>query len=100
MKYKWKVSEKPKGKYRSFEKREFPFAEYENGEFAAQMISESWYDSEKKKKGEYKPITLVIADHSEKPWKRRVFKKRFLTIDDAKEAFKKLLKEHPEIMPN
>ncbi len=99
MKYKWKVQEALTGRYKSFEKRGFPEAWYENGDIAALMSSESDYDPRDVKLGEYKPITLRIADHSIKPWKWRKITGEYKTIQDAKDAFERILIKHPEISP-
>ncbi len=99
MKYKWHVQEKPVGRYSSFEHRGFPGADYEDGSPAGVMYSESEYDPRDIKSGNYKPIKLRIADYSVTPWKWRTFVKRYNTIQEAKDAFDRIIKQHPEMMP-
>ena len=99
MKYKWIVDIEPSGRYRSFEKRGFPSAEYENGQIAAHMVCEDRYIPSDVKIGKHKLITLRIADHSFSPWKWRKLVGQFKTVQDAKNAFARILIKHPEIMP-
>jgi len=100
MKYKWKVDPKPTGRYSSFERRGFPHAHYndEHESSAASIGSEEDYEYDPKIKV-YKSLILRIADHSVIPWKWRKIVKRYTTIQDAKDGFERILKQHPEMMP-
>lgn len=99
MRYKWEVSPKPTGRYSSFEHRGFPSAYYENGVAAAHMVCEDEYRPADVKIGKHKPIKLRIADHSITPWKWRTIIGEYKTVQDAKEAFVRVLKKYPHIMP-
>lgn len=97
--YEWKVSDPPSGRYHSFEKREWPRAHYETGEPAAMLHSEDEYNPADVKTGNHKPLTLRVADHSQTPWQWRKAKGQFSTLQQAKDAFNSIVKQHPEIMP-
>ncbi len=101
MKFKWKVSEPPVGRYKSFQKRMWPGASYLNKKEspAAQIYCEDGYKPWKARSGEHKELTLCIADHSVMPWAWRTIKKRFKTLVEAKIAFDIFIKNHPEYMP-
>jgi hypothetical protein len=95
----WKVSESPTGRYRSFHKRGWPSAEYENGGCAAQIYCDEEYRPSEAKTGDHPALSLHIADHSQTPWKWRTVKQRYGTVQEAKEAFKEILKMNPHIQP-
>jgi len=98
MKYKWHVQSAPTGRYRSFERRGFPSAEYEDRNMAAFIGSvEDWEYIPSQK--QYKSLELRFADHSVTPWKWRKLVKRFSTIQEAKDAFARFIKNHPEFEP-
>ena len=100
MKYKWKVDPNPTGRYRSFERRGFPHAYYnDEHESPAAFIGsdEDW--EYVPKQTTYKSLILRVADHSQTPWKWRKIVKRYTTIQDAKDGFERILKQHPELAP-
>ncbi len=99
MQIKWKVQEKPTGKYSSFEKRGFPEAFYKDGSIAAHIYSDGDDYEYVTKQKEYKSLVLRFADYSVTPWKWRQFTKRFKTIDEAKKTLSKFLSIHLEVMP-
>lgn len=100
MKIIWKVRPAPTGRYRSFEKRGWPDAEYEDGQPAASVSCEDDYIPRDVKTGHHRELTVRIADYSEKPvwgWKR--LKKRFATLQEAKEIVPIFLKQYPNFVP-
>ncbi len=99
MKYIWRVRPVPTGRFHSFELRKFPYAIYEDGQVAATMLCEDEYIPRDVKIGKHKPITLRVADYSFTPRKWKISGGKFMTIEDAKDAFERILKRHPEIMP-
>lgn len=101
MKYKWKVSEKPTGRYSSFEKRMWPEACYlnERESPAAQIYCDDSYEPWRVKEGKHGELTLLVADHSGERRKWRTIKKRFATLQEAKEAFALFIEKYPEFMP-
>ena len=99
MKYKWKVQPIPTGRYRSFEHRGFPEAEYENGETAALILCDDEYYPPDVKIGNHKPLKLRITVHSVIPWKWMTVKGEFKTLKEAKNKFDELIKKYSYIMP-
>ena len=99
IKLKWKVSEKPTGRYRSFSRRSWPDAWYENGDIAASIICESEYVLANVKIGNHKALRIRIADHAMKPWLWRTLMQRAHTLKEAKELVKEFLNEHPSYTP-
>ena len=91
VKLRWKTSEVPIGRYRSFSKRHWPMAEFADGRTAYAIYCEDDYTA-KRGKGEHghAPLTLRFADWPEvRPegaaaftW--RTFKTRFGTLAEAK----------------
>ncbi len=102
MKYKWRVQPEPTGRYRSFEKRGWPDAHYcdETESPCADIICEEEYVPRDVKSGDHPPLTLRIADHSQKPWKWVRARKQFNTLTEAKEGLKAILKAHQHLMPD
>lgn len=96
----WKVSSVPTGKWRSFEKRMWPGADYAGEEPAASLDCDDEYTPARAKSGEHGPLTLRIADHSTDPqWKWKKVKKTVATLDEAKKLFNKVLAANPQIAP-
>ena len=99
MKYRWKVSPEPTGRYRSFEKRSWPTAWYANGEIAASISCDDDYRPVDAREGKHGPLTVAVADHSEEKWKWRRMKQRFSTLTEARDGFAKLLNIMPHLAP-
>ena len=104
MKIIWKVAPVPTGRYRSFEERGWPSAEYENQEPAAWISCPGKeYIPSEVKIGNHPPLILFIADYSERsnggncPWTRKRVKKSFLTLKETKEWFAEFIKKNPVI---
>lgn len=98
MKYKWKVQPAPTGRYRSFEKRGWPTADYENGRVAASIECEDDYRPQNAKEGKHSLLTVRIADHSTKPFTWKKITKRFATLQEAKDAVDEIFKKYPEFL--
>lgn len=61
----WRVQSAPTGKYRSFERRGWPHAYYEDGAPAAMITCDrDEYVPSRVKTGEHAPLRVHIADHS------------------------------------
>jgi hypothetical protein len=102
MKYKWRVSEEPSGSYASFSNRSWPSAYYENGDVAASItcMDDPDYRPSKVRTGDHGELTLMIADHSEKPsWRWKKSLTTYKTLQDAKDGFERILQKHPQIAP-
>lgn len=96
----WRVSDKPTGRYRSFEKRGWPSASYEDGSPAAHIYCDDAYEPSNVREGKYSPLTLMVADHSRKSWKWRKAKRQFATLHEAQIALERILQKYPELRYN
>jgi hypothetical protein len=99
MKYKWKISTAPTGRYRSFEKRSWPHAVYDNGDIAGFISCQDDYSLSAVKSGKHDELTLYISDHSSGKLINKKLMRKFKTLDEAKKAFDIVLENHPEIIP-
>lgn len=105
MKIKWFVSAAPTGRYRSFQNRSWPRAEYADGRIAAAIYCKYEggyacnYTTHYAKNGGHPPLELCIADYSKTPWQWRRAVKRFATLQEAKDALLELLKANPQLSP-
>lgn len=100
----WKVSPEPTGRYRSFQKRDWPDASYEDGKHAGSIECDEEYCPADIKAGKTFELRLSFADYSEGSeslgaWKRKTFKKRFSTIGECKKFLKEYFVAKPEVMP-
>lgn len=92
-KIKWRVDPAPTGRYRSFEKRGWPGADYSTGAAAAQIYSTTGqaYIPSLARTGQHAPLELRVAEHgfwngdsSPETFRWRRVKQRFSTVDEAK----------------
>ena len=96
--------EAPTGPFRSFQRRGWPMAHYDDAKesVAAWIISDDDYVPRNIKTGNHTSLRLVVADHSPEyapSWKRLVFKKEFKTLAEAKAGLLEILKRHSEYAP-
>ena len=103
-KLKWVVSEVPTGRYRSFQKREWPTCYYEKGWKPAAFIRcDSEYRPDEIPGGNHLPLTVILCHHRHpeagNSWKRLRMKTFFSTLALAKQAVKEYLAMHPEFAP-
>lgn len=96
----WSVAPAPTGRYRSFERRGWPSAEYSDGNMAATLYCDNDYAPLDVKTGNHSEITIRVADHSQTPWQWRTLKARGRTLKEAKEYAKYFLATHQEFQPN
>jgi hypothetical protein len=106
-KIKWTISPAPTGKFSSFHKRSWPYAEFVNGGNPAVMIRcEDSYRLSDAKSGDHAPLKVYIADHSIREtnkeaaafeWKR--VKGEFKTLVDAKKAAIEVYERYPAFWP-
>jgi hypothetical protein len=102
---KWKASEPPSGRFRSFSTRAWPSAEYANGDPAVSIYSTDEYRPADAKSGQHAPLTVMIADWGLSPEEKakrgafvwRKMKGEFKTLAEAKAAAEKLLTANPQI---
>lgn len=95
----WRVSPAPTGRYRSFERREWPSAFYSNDRIAFAIRCEDEYVPRNVRTGEHAELTLLVAVYSDKSfdWKRGVVK--YATLPELKAGAAALLARKPRIMP-
>ena len=100
LKIKWRVSPEPTGRYRSFENRAWPQAEYANGQPCAWILCEDEYYPPDVREGRHRPLTVRVADHSRpEGWMWRTLKTRRTTLADAKAAVEQFLTSNPTWIP-
>lgn len=100
MKIKWRVSDASTGRYRSFDRRSWPSADYEDDRIAAQIycVTGDEYRPRDVKTGKHGPLRVRVADYSMPGgWSWKVMKSQFLTLQDAKDAFTRLIDKQPEL---
>jgi hypothetical protein len=98
---KWRVSPVATGRYRSFEIRSWPQAEYADGQIAGSIECTDEYYPSLAKTGEHAELRLRIYDYSLGSQKRsmKFGKDGYKTLAEAKEALSKILAQHPEFIP-
>lgn len=85
IKLKWRVQPAPTGKWRSFSKRGWPSAEYDNGQMAITLICDDAYVPAKVKTGDHREITVRIAKYDGQRFTWHNIIKRAKTLEEAKE---------------
>lgn len=105
-KLKWKISEKPKGRYKSFQKTHWPTASYEDGKAAIIISCENDYSIQTAKSGKHDPLNVYVADWSARDndpnagaFNWRKLKATFTNLEDAKKAGIEILKKNPNFLP-
>jgi hypothetical protein len=109
MKLIWKVQEAPTGPYRSFEKRDWPVASYDDGTPAGHIRCYNAYIPANVKTGKHGALMLFVADHSvgndpelkakHGAFRWRKAKSTFATLKEAKEALLVILEKFPQLKP-
>lgn len=97
LKIKWVVQPQAVGRYRSFERRGWPVAEYADGTTAGSIRCVDDYVPRVVKNGNHEPLTLMVADHSQTPFKWMKATKQFTTLREAKAALTAILEKHPHL---
>lgn len=98
----WRVQPAPTGRYRSFEKRGWPDASYDDADEspAAMITSEDAYAPSRIKTGEHAELIVHIADWSIPPsFKWRQAKKRCKTLAEAKALAQAIIDANPTFRP-
>ena len=99
LKLKWKIADKPTGRYAGFEKRGWPSAEFEDGRTAVQITCKSDYCIKSAKSGNHDELSVRVADYSVTPWKWRLMTQTFATLESAKAGAVELFNKRPEFLP-
>lgn len=108
MKLKWRVAPVPTGRYRSFEERAWPSAEYRNGDqdAAARITCEDEYKPQDVRDGNHRPLTVYVTrwvdpadrgDGAAFVWCKVI--EKFATLADAKVGAKRILTDRPHFWP-
>lgn len=106
MKLIWRVAPAPTGRYRVFQKRGWPSADWPNGQCAVMLSCEDAY-SPARARGEvpHEEIRVYVADHSHlttdgRPnfqWK--LCKVRARSLEQAKRVAERVLELYPQFHP-
>jgi len=107
-KIKWHVDSEPTGRYRSFERRGWPSADYANGDVAARIECPDEYHPRDVREGKHAPLTVFVSawrpEGSEERKQKGAFgwrklTQQFATLKEAQAATAKIIDEHPELHP-
>ena len=104
MKIKWKVSEKPSGNFASFELRQWPEAEFENGSPAAEIRCLDEYVPELARIGKHLELKVIVAcwginEDGIETFKWKTLKQPARTLKEAKELVNLFFYNHPKFIP-
>lgn len=101
----WKVSDKPTGRYRSFEHRSWPSAAFPDGQYCAIVeCADDYTPARAREEHPHAPLVLRIAkfytsDEGIERWKWVKAKQVFDTMDQVKAAVCMLYNKYPELRP-
>lgn len=99
----WKVAPKPRGRYRSFQRRGWPTAYYSGGdEPAAFLTCEDDYSPARVRTGQHSLITITVLHHNVPDvvtWKRYNLRHRAATLEEAKSLVQRFFDEHESWQP-
>lgn len=103
LKLKWKVQEAPTGRFRSFERRGWPMAEFPDGSMAAMISCDDDYIPRDVREGKHSELTLHLADYRDKgpeaaKWCWVKVTQKFKTLNEAKAAAPRVYEKHPELL--
>jgi hypothetical protein len=103
IKLKWRVMERPTGRYGSFQKRGWPIADYTDGRIAVQLRCEHEYTPQRARAVDGLVLTVIVADWSSPSNTRtgegftwRTLKQRAVSLTEAKLLAARFLNAHPE----
>lgn len=99
--WKWKVASEPTGRYRSFEKRDWPTAYWPNEKPAFKIYCDDAY-TPRRARGEsaHGELKVMVAHHKDEggfEWK--MLKKRAATLVEAKQLAEDFIKQFPDWAP-
>jgi glutamine amidotransferase-like uncharacterized protein len=102
MKLIWRVQPVPTGRYRSFEKRGWPEATFDNQDKtpAAMIACEVDYKISIAKSGNHPELTVRVRVPSETSWKWATLKKRAANMREAKDLVDLFYKANPQYIPS
>jgi len=105
-KLKWKVQPVPTGRWRSFEKRGWPWADFHGTDLCAARIDcEDSYHPRNASAGLHSPLIVYVAKYNRDrsngqaafDWMR--VKRPFSCIKEAKEAATEVIRKNPWLLP-
>lgn len=107
MKIKWTVTDRPSGRYRSFQRRGWPSANFVNADESncAWIGCEDDYEPADVRTGNHRPLKVYIADYSTRsndgncPYTRRKLKVEPRTLQAAKDLVKYFYEKNPQCLP-
>ena len=97
----WKIMDAPTGRYRSFHRRGWPSASF-NDDYMIGLSCEDDYRPANVKIGEHKEIRIRITDRQNVPpgggsWVLRTLKQQAKTLKEAKVIAQKFFDENPDL---
>jgi hypothetical protein len=103
VKLKWRVQPAPTGRYRSFEHRGWPSAEYPSEKTAARITCLDEYYPANVRSGSHAQLTVWIADWSAgadgSGFAWRTLKEKAKTLDEAKDLVRRAIEANPQVQP-
>lgn len=93
----WRVGEKPTGRYKSFQKRSWPSAEYPDGKPAItlhQVDGDSYFPG----LSEALTLEIRIADYWENGFRWMTLKRRVVGVKQAKLVAQEFVDKHYEVL--
>ena len=99
---KWQTQPAPTGRYKAFDKRGWPHADFNGTEFtAAAIYCDDDYRPSNAKLGHHAPLTVRVADYRAdgKSWEWRTMKNRPATLDEAKKQAAQFFEKNTHWLP-
>ncbi|WP_414611798.1 hypothetical protein [Stenotrophomonas muris] len=103
---KWRVQPAPTGRWKSFEKRGWPTADFAGTDICAARIDcDDSYNPRNAKEFLHSPLSVYVAKYNHDRsngqgafnWVR--IKRTFSSVTEAKDAAAEAIRQHPEFMP-
>ena len=97
MKLRWEMSSEPTGRYRSFQRRGWPTAFFQDGRYAGHILCDDDYVPRLIRECKHLPLQLVAQNYV--TGKRYRLREQFATLPQAKIGLLTFLQKHPDFVP-